>query len=1205
MKQQQALSRIWWACCFRLISVLIPLCLTSVFMPSVSAQVLLGDQSIESSVDSNAINKAEAFQTTASLSGTVGSLTVYTDTKSTATKVYLGLYADNNGHPGALLSQASSTSLALGAWNTIPISPVNVVANTRYWIAILGTTAGTPFFRDRASGSCKSESSSQSTLTSLPATWSTGAVYSDCPISAYGSALPTLHPTLSVSPVSMAFNTTVGGADPASITVNVTNSGGGTLNFTAASDSAWLSVLPTSGTAPQSLQVSASASGLGVGTYTGHVTVTSPGSQGSPVVLNASLTIAKPADWLMVDHDPARTGNASDETIITPTNVGNLQLNWSVSVDGPVTGQPLFANGVQINGQSRNVVVVGTGGNSIYALDASTGAQLWKRNFGTQSTNCAIPNGFGITGAPLIDRSTGRVYTVSNDGNLRILSLSDGTEALTALTLISQPATNKVWGGLNKVGNNIYVATASDGCDSTPWRGQVYKIDVSATPTLTGTFVVVPGIAAPNGGGGIWGYGGVSADLATGSVYAASGDDSNMPTEGYTPFAGRMIALDGNLNLLGSYLPPEPNQFPCAGAPCDLDFGATPLVFQPDGCSTMVAAGNKNGQLYVFKATDLAASTQPVQILALNAANDWLGSGGIGGVPAYWQAGNKVFISDVGPGVSGVTGGIVGLNVTASCTLQVAWSTSLGGATQPDSTPTVANGVVFVGEGATGMVHAYDAQSGVQLWNSGSTPYSAAATYAAPIVAQGSVYVGSWSNFSGGGQVGAFSLNSPRQILSVSPTNVSFTAVQGGSNPASATVNVTNTGVGTLTFNATSDSTWLTVSPASGSAPQNLQVGASVGGLGQGTYTGHITITSVGAQGSPALVTVTLTITPVVTTLSSLTLSPTTVIGGNSSTGTVTLSAPAPAGGATVTLSSNNAAAQVPTSVPVLAGATMAAFTVTTSGVSSSTSAMITGTYGTAQMATLTINPSTLSSVTLNPTSVQGGTSSTGTVTLTGKAPASGAAVALSSSNAAAQVPASVTVAAGATTATFTVTTSTVLSSTSVTIMGTYGTTQSATLTVTPAVLPGTVLFGDQTIESQRDSNTAGRAEAFQTTATATGTFSSMLVYVDASSTATKIYLGLYADNNGHPGALLTQGNSSSLTAGAWNTISVSSANVSSGTKYWIAILGTTSGTPFFRDHANGACKSETSSQTTLTSLPATWSTGTGYTDCPISAYGQ
>ncbi len=57
--------------------------------------------------------------------------------------------------------------------------------------------------------------------------------------------------------------------------------------------------------------------------------------------------------------------------------------------------------------------------------------------------------------------------------------------------------------------------------------------------------------------------------------------------------------------------------------------------------------------------------------------------------------------------------------------------------------------------------------------------------------------------------------------------------------------------------------------------------------------------------------------------LSSLALNPTSVAGGNSSTGTVTLSGPAPAGGAQVALSSSNtAAATVPSSVTVPAGAT-------------------------------------------------------------------------------------------------------------------------------------------------------------------------------------------------------------------------------------------------------------------------------------------
>ena len=97
-----------------------------------------------------------------------------------------------------------------------------------------------------------------------------------------------------------------------------------------------------------------------------------------------------------------------------------------------------------------------------------------------------------------------------------------------------------------------------------------------------------------------------------------------------------------------------------------------------------------------------------------------------------------------------------------------------------------------------------------------------------------------------------------------------------------------------------------------------------------------------------------------------------------------------------------------------------------------------------------------LSSVALSPTSVTGGSSSTGTVTLSGAAPAGGAAVTLSSSNTvAATVPASVTVAAGATSATFTVTTSAVSSSTAVTISGTFnGGTQTATLTVNPPSVP-------------------------------------------------------------------------------------------------------------------------------------------------------
>jgi Domain of unknown function (DUF4082)/Bacterial Ig domain/Purple acid Phosphatase, N-terminal domain/Fibronectin type III domain len=198
--------------------------------------------------------------------------------------------------------------------------------------------------------------------------------------------------------------------------------------------------------------------------------------------------------------------------------------------------------------------------------------------------------------------------------------------------------------------------------------------------------------------------------------------------------------------------------------------------------------------------------------------------------------------------------------------------------------------------------------------------------------------------------------------------------------------------------------------------------------------------------------------------LTSVTLNPTSVTGGSSSTGTVTLTGPAPSGGAVVTLSSSNTtAATVPASVTIAAGATSNTFTVTTTAVTTSTAVTITASYsGANQTATLTVTPAIgLSSVALNPTSVTGGSSSTGTVTLTGPAPSGGAVVTLSSSNTtAATVPASVTIAAGTTSNTFTVTTTVVTATTAVTISASYGgANKTATLTLTNKI----VTFDDLT----------------------------------------------------------------------------------------------------------------------------------------------
>src|SRR5207249_2552642 len=123
---------------------------------------------------------------------------------------------------------------------------------------------------------------------------------------------------------------------------------------------------------------------------------------------------------------------------------------------------------------------------------------------------------------------------------------------------------------------------------------------------------------------------------------------------------------------------------------------------------------------------------------------------------------------------------------------------------------------------------------------------------------------------------------------------------------------------------------------------------------------------------------------PAAASLSAVSVSPTSVVGGNSSQGTVTLTAGAPTGGAVVSLSSANATvAAVPASVTVAAGATSATFTITTTAVTASTAVSISATFaGVTRTAVLTVNPppaaSSLSLLTVNPTSVTGGSASTG-----------------------------------------------------------------------------------------------------------------------------------------------------------------------------------------------------------------------------------
>ncbi len=216
----------------------------------------------------------------------------------------------------------------------------------------------------------------------------------------------------------------------------------------------------------------------------------------------------------------------------------------------------------------------------------------------------------------------------------------------------------------------------------------------------------------------------------------------------------------------------------------------------------------------------------------------------------------------------------------------------------------------------------------------------------------------------------------------------------------------------------------------------------------------------------------TSTLTVNAPTVSGLSLSPSSVVGGATSTGTVKISSAAPSTGLVITLSSNSNSATLPATATVSAGATSATFTVQTSAVQSNVTASITAKNGTvSKSANLAIAAPTLSAIGFNPSSVFGGASSTGTIVISSPAPSAGFVVTLSSNSPDATVPTTITVPGGKTSVTFPVATIPVASTTIATITAKHGTiSKTASLTIKPPTLasislnPSTVKGGASSI---------------------------------------------------------------------------------------------------------------------------------------------
>ena len=147
------------------------------------------------------------------------------------------------------------------------------------------------------------------------------------------TVMSTAVPVIGMSPTSFSFGATQGGANPTPQTLHITNTGGGTLNWTARDNASWINLSQISGSGTASISVSVASSGLAAGSYSGSVTLGATGA--STVTVPVVLTIttgsylapaisANPTSFSFT----ARRGTNPAPKTLSIANAGGGVLNW-------------------------------------------------------------------------------------------------------------------------------------------------------------------------------------------------------------------------------------------------------------------------------------------------------------------------------------------------------------------------------------------------------------------------------------------------------------------------------------------------------------------------------------------------------------------------------------------------------------------------------------------------------------------------------------------------------------------------------------------------------------------------------------------------------------------------------------------------------------------------------------------------------------
>jgi hypothetical protein len=499
--------------------------------------------------------------------------------------------------------------------------------------------------------------------------------------------------------------------------------------------------------------------------------------------------------------DNSHTGQNISETRLTTSNVNSNMFGklFAFNVDGYVQSQPLYMSALSVNGVAHNVVFVATQHDSVFAIDADTGLQLWQASFinpaagittvPAQAEGCNNVTGFnelGIVSTPVIDPSTGTLYVTAKTQEivsghytyvyrLHALDVTTGLEKLGGPVQITGQIGSLTFTPLNQIqrpglllsNGTLYLGFGSNGCDFNA-RGWLFAYGASNLQQIA-QMTTQPDNSY---GSSIWQGGvGPAADSAGNVFFSTANGSFNFSTQDFGDSVLK-VSLGTNTLSVADYFTPF-DQANMAATDLDLGSGGVTLLpTQGSNTPNLLVTSGKDADIYLINRDNLGLynptnNDQIPQYLPAALSGELFGS------PVYWN--NTVYFLAHQDYLKAYSLGVNSSNHSVLSTTPVAQTnvklTNIGFPVV--SANGTSNGIVWVVRSVKGvqLMSAFDAVHLVLLYDSGMAAggrdsLGAIGHSATPIVANGKVYAGTQTQLvsyglfpevnavTGGGQTG-------------------------------------------------------------------------------------------------------------------------------------------------------------------------------------------------------------------------------------------------------------------------------------------------------------------------------------------------------------------------------------------------------------------------------------------------------------------